>query len=141
MATVNAFDQGTDRCNGCHLEFDEGEKIMEALDYDWHVHCFRCYNCAKEFELDASGERIFAIHKCKDGVDRPMHAACSMSYLDQQAKTTVRGGYKVKPTKEFNNHIAAHCFNCQKEVKGQCKEVPWKGKIIKFHLTCFKVWL
>eukprot|EP01060_Flectonema_neradi_P006481 TRINITY_DN14382_c4_g1_i1.p1 TRINITY_DN14382_c4_g1~~TRINITY_DN14382_c4_g1_i1.p1 ORF type:complete len:180 (+),score=13.96 TRINITY_DN14382_c4_g1_i1:58-597(+) len=138
IKSVNAFDHGgdTDRCSGCHLEFDEGEKIMEAMDQDWHTHCFRCYNCAKEFDVDESGDRIYAIHKIKTGVDKPMHPACSQSYLDQEAKKTVTGGWKQ--TKTHDNHIAKHCMGCQKEIKGQAKDIPWKGKIVQFHLTCFK---
>eukprot|EP01064_Diplonema_japonicum_P005942 TRINITY_DN13919_c0_g1_i1.p1 TRINITY_DN13919_c0_g1~~TRINITY_DN13919_c0_g1_i1.p1 ORF type:complete len:175 (+),score=41.06 TRINITY_DN13919_c0_g1_i1:57-581(+) len=136
MTTVNAFDQDTERCAGCHLEFDEGEKIMEAMNNDWHPHCFRCYNCAKEFKLDANGERIFAMHALANGKDKPMHPECSQSYLDQMVKRTVKGGYKEK--KDFTNHIAPECPTCGKEVKGQAKNIPWKGKIVQFHLTCFK---
>ena len=139
MTTVDFFSQDEDRCAGCHLEFDEGEKIMVAMEKDWHPHCFRCYNCAKEFELDSSGERVFAMHKCKDGIDRPMHAACSQSYLDQLTKKTVRGGWKKETS--FDNHIAKECAACAKEVKGQAKNIPWEGKLLHYHLTCFKVCL
>eukprot|EP01062_Namystynia_karyoxenos_P023321 TRINITY_DN19012_c0_g1_i1.p1 TRINITY_DN19012_c0_g1~~TRINITY_DN19012_c0_g1_i1.p1 ORF type:complete len:219 (+),score=76.57 TRINITY_DN19012_c0_g1_i1:87-743(+) len=134
--TVDAFDSSVEKCAGCHLEFEDGEKILEACGLDWHHSCFRCYNCAKEFtERDADGDLVYALQKMQDGKDRPMHAHCSQHYIDQHAKKTVKGSYSVE--KVFDNHIGT-CRKCAKEIKGNVKRIPKAEEVMTYHLTCFK---
>lgn len=133
---VDAFDDSEEKCSGCHLEFDEGEKILEACGKDWHHHCFRCYNCAQPFtERDEEGSLTYAVQKMSDGVDRPMHTKCSQHYIDQKATKTVTGKYKV--IEEESNHIGT-CRKCAREIKGHVKKIPKGEEMILFHLTCFK---